>query len=324
MIDSRAQGGDKFPLQNLLSYWQYLSGRELARCLCVSSRWHREIPLATRVLDFRDVPIDRIRQLSRLFQGLIEVNFEFMQELVPENLEDLPRTIKRLNLNGCQQIDDAAVTRVCKSCTDIEQIQLYWNMRITDASLKAIGSLHKTLRYLNLSGCQNITDRGLESLGWCQLIELNLTRMPMITHRGVRKALYSSPETLEDLNLYASAGVTQIPSLDHFAKLRKIDLCGSKIGDEQLLKLGKCTQLECVNLTWCINITDTGVSGLASTKIHYLSLFGLTNLTDKCLDALSELKLRALDVNGCTNIQKRTKEELLEKFPLITTFVIHT
>lgn len=303
------------------SYFSYLSTTELSRCRVVSMEWMQEAEKYSTKLP-KGFPVDAIPLASQRLRHLVEVDCEFMQDVTGAHLAHLPPTVRNLNLNGCQQIDNDAIIDVCKLCPNLEELQLYWNMRITDIAVKAIASCEK-IRRLNLSGCQKISDEGVSSLENLRLEMLDLTRCPLVSHRALRRGLRSSHESLETLTLYASPQIVMVP-FDRFKGLKKVDLCGSMIADEELVKLGKCHELESANLTWCVNITDYGVCALAKTKLNFLSLFGLTKLTDACLDALHGLPFRALDVNGCTGITRRSKDELRKLFPDLEQFVIHT
>eukprot|EP00397_Hematodinium_sp_SG-2012_P036724 GEMP01039681.1.p1 GENE.GEMP01039681.1~~GEMP01039681.1.p1 ORF type:complete len:317 (+),score=47.09 GEMP01039681.1:56-1006(+) len=299
----------------------FLTTAELSRCRCVASEWLQGTDNCTVRLE-KGFHADAISIASQRFKHrLLEVNCEFTRSLTGDHLSNLPSSLRSLNVNGCHQIDNDAVVDFCKRCPNLEELQLYWNTRITDVALKAIATCKK-IRRLNLSGCQKIADEGVSALHCLQLEQLNMTRCPRVSHRALRRGLRSSHETLEILILYANPQITEVP-FDHFTKLKQVDLCGSQLADEVLIKLSKCSELESANLTWCVNVTDYGVMALvAATKLNFLSLFGLTKLTDKSIDALRNLPLRALDVTGCTGIEKRSPDELLRIFPHLTQFTI--
>uniref|UniRef100_A0A453DXS5 Uncharacterized protein n=1 Tax=Aegilops tauschii subsp. strangulata TaxID=200361 RepID=A0A453DXS5_AEGTS len=57
------------------------------------------------------------------------------------------------------------------------------------------------------------------------------------------------------------------------------------------------------------------------------SLFGILGVTDACLEALSKScsnSLTTLDVNGCTGIKRRSRDELIQLFPRLSCFKVHS
>ncbi|KAF2618158.1 hypothetical protein F2Q68_00041743 [Brassica cretica] len=79
----------------------------------------------------------------------------------------------------------------------------------------------------------------------------------------------------------------------------------------------------------CVRITDAGVITIANscTSLEFLSLFGIVGVTDRCLEALSHtcsVTLTTLDVNGCIGIKRRSREELLQMFPRLICFKVHS
>lgn len=99
--------------------------------------------------------------------------------------------------------------------------------------------------------------------------------------------------------------------------------------DAGLRSLANCRQLESVDLSWCIGLSDKGICNLAlkCPRLKLLSLHGIRGITDKSMDALSEScqeSLETLDVNGCVGIECSTQEQLLVKLPKLTCFLVHT
>lgn len=155
--------------------------------------------------------------------------------------------------------------------------------------------------------CIKLTDDGLKSL--------------------LHKCLF-----LQSLNLYALSSFTDeaYRKICLLARLKFLDLCGAQnLSDEALSCISKCKNLESLNLTWCVRVTDEGVISIAKgcTSLEFLSLFGIVGVTDKCLEELSKScsnKITTLDVNGCIGIKKRSREELLQLFPYLKCFKVHS
>lgn len=71
--------------------------------------------------------------------------------------------LKEIHLQWCSSITDAGITALVTNCPHLEVVDLK-SCSITDISLGLIGRESKQLRYLDVSWCSNITDRGIQSL----------------------------------------------------------------------------------------------------------------------------------------------------------------
>jgi len=71
--------------------------------------------------------------------------------------------LESLGLNSCYNITDAAVKAVASRCKKLTDLDLMYSSTITDEALAALSACKK-LRYLNLEGCDNITDAAVMAL----------------------------------------------------------------------------------------------------------------------------------------------------------------
>lgn len=90
-----------------------------------------------------------------------------------------------------------------------------------------------------------------------------------------------------------------------------------------------CHGLREANLTWCVQLTDRGVTALAQgcPRLELLSLHGLRGVTDASVAALAAscaASLHTLDVSGCVGIQRRDRAALRQLLPSLRCFVVHT
>ncbi|KAJ4896137.1 F-box protein [Raphanus sativus] len=233
------------------------------------------------------------------------------------------RQVKHINLEFSQGVDDTHLQLVQSQCHDalssLECLNLNGCQKISDSGIEAITS--------------SITDKGMELVAesYQDLESLNITRCVKITDDGLLQVLHKC-SSLQTLNLYALSSFTDkaYKKISLLADLRFLDLCGAQnLSDEGLGHIAKCNKLESLNLTWCVRITDAGVITIANscTSLEFLSLFGIVGVTDKCLEALSQTcsaTLTTLDVNGCIGIKRRSREELLQMFPRLTCFKVHS
>ncbi|CAF1847945.1 unnamed protein product [Brassica oleracea] len=274
------------------------------------------------------------------YRQVKHINLEFSQGiegshllLVKSQCQNALLSLKCLNLNGCQKISDGGIEAITSICPNLKAISIYWNVRVTDDCIRHLVNNCRTIIDLNLSGCKSITDKGMQLVAesYQDLESLNITRCVKITYDGLLHVLHKC-STLQTLNLYALSGFIDkaYKKISLLADLRFLDLCGAQnLFDEGLTHMAKCIKLESLNLTWCVQITDSGVITIANscTSLEFLSLFGIVGVTDRCLETLSQTcsaTLTTLDVNGCIGIKRRSREELLQMFPRLTCFKVHS
>ncbi|XP_021283283.1 F-box protein At3g58530 isoform X4 [Herrania umbratica] len=208
----------------------------------------------------------------------------------------LPRYqhVKQISLEFARDIDDG-------------HLEILKNKNLSERSLQLVADHYQELESLNLTRCVKMTDSGLEQI----LIRCSFLR---------------------SLNLYALSSFTEetYKKISVLSHLRFLDLCGAQnLSDEGLSCIAKCKNLVSLNLTWCIRVTDVGVIAIAEgcTSLEFLSLFGIVGVTDKCLEALSKFcsnTITTLDVNGCIGIKRRSHDDLLQLFPYLSCFKVHS
>ncbi|KAH9674040.1 F-box protein [Citrus sinensis] len=295
-----------------------LSQRDLISLLLVSPWLHRTLvsyPSLWLVIDLREMNNAGNRLVAAL-------------SICLGSLQDL----ESLNLNGCQKISDKGIEIISSTCPELKVFSIYWNVRVTDIGIQHLVKNCKHIIDLNLSGCKNILDKSLQLIAdnYQELESLNLTRCVKVTDGGLQKILIKC-SSLRSLNLYALSGFTDeaYKKISLLAHLKFLDLCGAQnLSDEGLACIAKCKNLVSLNLTWCVRITDVGVMAIAEgcSSLEFLSLFGIVGVTDKCLEVLSRFcsnTLTTLDVNGCVGI-KRSRDELLQLFPHLMCFKVHS
>ncbi|KAM7505570.1 hypothetical protein LguiB_004474 [Lonicera macranthoides] len=324
-----------------------LPQRDLISLLLVSPWLHRILisyPSLWLVLDFHEMNNAGDRLLSALslsrYRHVKEIILEFAQDIEDKHLELLKdkclnslQNLEYLNLNGCQKITDKGIEAITAICPSLKVFSVYWNVRITDVGITHLVKNCKHIVDLNLSGCKNVTDKSLQLVAdtYKELESLNLTRCIKLTDGGLQQILLKC-SSLQSLNLYALSSFTDeaYKKISHLVHLRFFDLCGAQnLSDQGLSSIAKCSKLISLNLTWCVRVTDVGVIAIAQgcTYLEFLSLFGIVGVTDKCLEALSRFcsnTLTTLDVNGCVGIKRRSREELLQLFPYLRCFKVHS
>lgn len=163
------------------------------------------------------------------------------------------------------------------------------------------------------------------------LKKLNITRCIKLTDDGLQEVLQKC-SSLESLNLYALSSFSDkvYKKIGSLTNLTFLDLCGAQnVTDDGLSCISRCVCLTYLNLSWCVRVTDVGVVAIAQgcRSLQLLSLFGIVGVTDVCLEALSKhcsRSLTTLDVNGCIGIKKRSRDDLIQLFPLLRCFKVHS
>ncbi|KAF5474015.1 hypothetical protein F2P56_005956 [Juglans regia] len=324
-----------------------LSQRDLVSLLLVSPWLYRSLvsyPSIWLSLDFSEMGNAGNRVVAALslprYCYVKQIKLEFAQDIEDKHLEllkikclDSLQNLECLNLNGCQKISDKGIEAITNACPTLKVFSIYWNVRITDMGIKHLVKNCKYVTELNLSGCKNISDKSLQLVAenYSKLELLNLTRCTKLTDHGLQQILLKC-SFLQSLNLYALSGFTDLAykSISLLTQLKFLDLCGAQnLSDEGLACVAKCVNLVCLNLTWCVRVTDVGVICIAQgcTSLEFLSLFGIVGVTDKCLEALSRScsnTITTLDVNGCIGIKRRSRDELLHLFPHLKCFKVHS
>lgn len=324
-----------------------LPQRDVCTLLAVSPWCYRTLaanPRLWEVLDLREMKNTGNRLISALslerYRHLKILNLEFAQDIEDQHFIYVKEmrcisleSLELLNLNACQKISDKGIEAVTSLCPNLHGLAIYWIVGLTDLSIVHITKNCKQILDLNLSGCKNISDKGIWLIAnnYQALQKLNLTRCVKLTDDGVREILQKC-SSLESLNLYALSSFTDkvYKEIGSLASLKFLDLCGAQnLSDDGLACISRCGGLTYLNLTWCVRVTDAGIVAIAQgcQSLELLSLFGIVGVTDACLEALSTScshSLTTLDVNGCIGIERRSRDDLLKLFPLLSCFKVHS
>ncbi|KAK1412861.1 hypothetical protein QVD17_34430 [Tagetes erecta] len=334
-------------VMKIISSTLRLPQRDIISLLLVSSSLNHTLitsPSLWLVLDFHEMNNAGDRLLAALslarYNNVKNIILEFAQGIEDKHLGVIRnqfsgslKNLEHLNLNGCQKISDSGIEAITKAAPSLKIFSIYWNVRVTDVGVSHLVKNCKHIVDLNLSGCKGISDKSLQMISesYQHLESLDITRCVKITDGGLQRVMVKC-SGLKSLNLYALSSFTDVvyKKLLHLAHLRFLDLCGAQnLSDDGLLSIAKCKNIRTLNLTWCVRVTDVGVIAIAQgcTSLEYLSLFGIVGITDKCLEALSKFcsnTITTLDVNGCIGIKKRSREELLQLFPYVRCFKVHS
>eukprot|EP01029_Cantina_marsupialis_P012361 TRINITY_DN2727_c0_g1_i2.p1 TRINITY_DN2727_c0_g1~~TRINITY_DN2727_c0_g1_i2.p1 ORF type:complete len:2470 (-),score=708.50 TRINITY_DN2727_c0_g1_i2:58-7467(-) len=226
-----------------------------------------------------------------------------MSEFVQGMLMTCSSNVRRLDLGDCRLVGDECVKSIGSGCVGIQELYLR-NTAVSDKGLQSLtervmyhqrlyqsnkaaqwrqGNKHKTssgigekLRRLDLSGCVNVTDKGIIdiSTAFQKLIELRVMTSPKVTMEGL---------SLRTLMLIAGQAD---------CSFRKLSLhCGKKAGDvidKAFLSPNWGSQLESLDLTGCGEVNDALLERLlpGCPKLKALCLHDC-KVSDKSLNTIS-------------------------------------
>ncbi|XVF41837.1 hypothetical protein PTKIN_Ptkin01aG0312700 [Pterospermum kingtungense] len=218
-----------------------------------------------------------------------------------------------LNAGYCVTELSKTLLHWIKNLNDLERIRID-GARISESSFQVISTHCKSLVEVGLSKCVGVTNMGIMRLvsGCINLRILNLTCCPSITDAAISAIADSCRNLvclkLESCNMITEKGLCLLGSFCLLLEeLDLTDCCG--VNDKGLEYLSRCSELSCLKLGLCTNISDTGLIYISSncTKIHELDLYRCSGIGDDGLDALSRgcKKLMKLNLSYCNEVSDR-------------------
>lgn len=223
------------------------------------------------------------------------------------------RNLLELNAGYCLSELSTALLHQMKNLNHLEVIRID-GARIFETSFQVISANCKSLVEIGLSKCLGVTNIGIMRLvsACINLRVLNLTCCHSITDAAISAIAYSCRSLVclkvESCNMITEKGLCQLGSF--CLLLEEIDLtdcCG--VNDKGLEYLSRCSELSCLKLGLCTNISNKGLSYIGSNclKIHELDLYRCSGIGDDGLEALSNgcKKLRKLNLSYCNEVSDR-------------------
>mmetsp|Transcript_17075 Transcript_17075/g.47662 ORF Transcript_17075/g.47662 Transcript_17075/m.47662 type:complete len:834 (-) Transcript_17075:392-2893(-) len=230
--------------------------------------------------------------------------------LVADNMPSLAH----LNISGCVQVTDVGLSHLPR-LRHLEVLEIPWCLKVTDNGLAALRPLHSTLRSLNISGCQLVTEAGVSILrDFTLLTQLTLLHLGY-ANPAVTDTTLSSLCTLSQISNLSLSGLqlNTIRVTDHgvrcivssFPMLTQLNLMWLNITDAGCALLSGIPALRSLSLRGCHCITAAGVAHLAVlTQLELLNLLNLPefDVTDAALQSLTPLtRLKSLGL-GDTHV----------------------
>lgn len=227
---------------------------------------------------------------------LLNRSFGIQDDFVIHIARHYRNQLQRLELNDCDSLGDRSLRAVLEFCTGLEHLELNGKNRMTREALVLLSSSDCNFKTLNISKHYSLTIDDILAIvqNAPNLFALFLSFNSCVHDR----VLIFIAENCNDLEVCAlqycykitDAGLLSL--VRGCGRLRSLDLTHcERITDLSLqsLVLATAHQLECLNLTMCVAVTDTTVILIAELCqcLRSLQLNGCIALTDACLWALA-------------------------------------
>ncbi|KAE9610829.1 putative F-box domain, leucine-rich repeat domain, L domain-containing protein [Lupinus albus] len=293
-----------------------------------------------RTLDLSYLPITE-KCLSSIFklQHLEDLVLEGCYGIDDDSLDDDvfkqgSKTLKKLDISGCQNISHIGLSKLTSISGSIEQLILadgspvtlvladglnklsmlqsiiLDGCLVTSSGLMAIGNLCISLKELSLSKCMGVTNEALSFLvsKHKDLRKLDITCCRKITDVSIASIANScinlTSLRMESCTLVPREAFVLIGQKCHY--LEELDLTDNEIDDEGLKSISRCSSLSSLKVGICLNITDRGLAyvGMYCSKLKELDLYRSTGITDLGIAAVCRgcLDLEMINTAYCTSI----------------------
>ncbi|GMH39460.1 hypothetical protein BSKO_07358 [Bryopsis sp. KO-2023] len=175
--------------------------------------------------------------------------------------------LSELILSRCTAITDVGIAILSTSCSaaSLTYLDLTGCDIITDQALISISAMSR-LEFLSVAGCYQISNDGLKNLvELTSMRRLDISECPGVTDAGLKHL--ASALDLVDLNLsgcdeVGDEGMSEITNLRHLKGL-DLSFCG-KITDEGLMLLVTLAELTHLNLLGCVGVTPGVLPALSN------------------------------------------------------------
>ncbi|XP_046839843.1 dynein regulatory complex subunit 6-like isoform X2 [Xenia sp. Carnegie-2017] len=322
--------------------------QDLGRCASVSRSWKLIIQssLLWSKIDFTKMKnrltnkvVARLVHRYRSVLGHLNLRGCFNLTVKSLMIISVSKNLQDLNVSECEGIDDEVIKSIAAGCSSL----LYLNLsrcNISDAALRSLARNCVNLQYLNVSFCRGFTDKGLgyvsHGKGARKLSYLDLSGCEQVTEFGFMSlslgclslstlVLNNLPELRDDdlqmlcekcnsvkmismLNspLVSDVGIRYFTS---FRRLERLYIEGNhRITDTSIKALAKsCPELFQIYITDCPRLTDLSLKALSSCReIVVLNVADCVRIQDagvrQIVEGPSGAKLREINLTNCVRV----------------------
>ncbi|XP_044759992.1 F-box/LRR-repeat protein 4 [Coccinella septempunctata] len=334
---------DKLPPELKLYIFRFLDLKSLSMCACVSSGWNKLAidPLLyqnisfkeywqvvdSRVFDFLEKKCEVLKKLDLSWCGRDDQNFA---RKLYQFLHWSCYNLTHISLENATYFNGSHLTAICSSCSELEELRLK-NVYISDLIYVHAETVCKLTKLVTLDlGCTNISSH--------LLIPLLMTN-PNLTYLNLD---FCEIGPLDELVRVISEYNTKLRGFSCW-KGRRLTASSANL-------LGRCHQLEDLDLGWCLNAfpEEDTLEGLAKgcrglrrliisawrplvdsmlfpiiqhcTGLEQLDVLSITGITPEFVErALLRLpKLKLLEVSYCDSISLKRVQQWRTMYPHVT------
>lgn len=281
--------------------FSYLDARDKGRVAQVCSAW-REAAYNRFVWRGVQARLHLRRSNPFLFpslakRGIRKIRILSLNKSLKYVIQNLP-DLESLNLKGCYNVTDIGISSAIGKdykLPNLTVLNLSLCKQLTDTSIDKIARFLSNLEVLDLAGCCNITNTGLN---YCA------EGLPRLRYLNLRSCRHISDSGIAHVAGLISNQSANVPGNKNLTYLCLQDC--QKITDNALRNISKgLLNLECLNLSFCCGIADSGLSHLSTLRsLRELNLRSCEGIGDDGIAhlALGALNLTSLDVSFCDKI----------------------
>ncbi|CAL4238337.1 unnamed protein product, partial [Meganyctiphanes norvegica] len=190
------------------------------------------------------------------FQGLISVlpSLEKLNvrqtQITGQGFNLLPKGLKELNISACFQVSNGSLRKVSKICENLEVLEMEHmdNMKAPKEFLKDFTVNCSSLRTLKLS----VQSMQHDVSNYVKLFT-KLTILHISAYRFELSNIADSVKNLEELHIEIKKEKTNAVDFGEFTQLKSLFVIGSPFQKQELMSIGKCRNLQNVNINYCGN-----------------------------------------------------------------------
>jgi F-box and leucine-rich repeat protein 14 len=246
-----------------------------------------------------------LRSLSSSFPGLLSLNVDFCPNLTDDGLRWIACMSQLQDLRMVStNFTDAGMATIAAMCVELRRLNIRSCRRISSAGIRSLLAPLACLQELTMGLCDNLTDDGLANIAALHCLQyLNIGGCSKITATtGISGLVYLQRLRMSNC-CFSDDSVASLHSLQRLIEL-DIAFC-SDITDSGVTQIASLLpQLQCLSMAWCGKVTDSGLHSVGS-MIHLTSVrvSACSAITDAGLGHLGGcVRLERLDVSHCVKI----------------------
>lgn len=298
------------PKELILRIFSFLDIVSLCRCAQVCKYWNK---LALDPDNWRNITLFSLRHKVR---GVVIENLALRYGSY----------IRRINLRGCKAVTDMSMLTVFRYCRLLEELSLDDCNQLTDNTCTSLSFFCPLIVHLNLASC-NVSNLSLEAIGQnCPNLKLiDISNCNRITPKGIESLVKKCKNLLSFISVACGPNTINDEALavigEHCHQLKLINLNGCfAVTDQGVKCLAEgCPRLVNCCLSKCHTITDQSLISLGQF-CHHLRTLGLNDcqhVTDNGFQVLAQNcnLLENLDLEDCALITDQTLYHLTSNCP---------